>query len=193
MASLLGTVAVAVFGVPAVAQADCPSAPVAKAFSAFGDSADYSLVDNGAFETGSAGWTLTRAAITSDNESFKVHGAGDTKSLAIDPTGLAVSPPVCVDVNRPTFRLFARRTSGTWGQLAVGLRWRTASGQTNDTTVASIGASTSWAPTDELSLSRTLPLWQAGQTITVQFVFDPEDFGGAFAIDDVYVDPYTRG
>ena len=193
MASLLGTAALAVFGVPAVAQAACPSAPTAKAFSAFGDNADYSLVDNGAFETGSAGWTLTRAALTSGSESYKVHGAGDAKSLAIDPTGLAVSPAVCVDISRPTFRMFARRTSGTWGGLGVRLRWRDSTGRTNETTVASLGTGTSWAPSAVLSLGQTLPLWQSGQTITVQFVFDPEDYGGAWAIDDVYVDPYTRG
>jgi hypothetical protein len=29
--------------------------------------------------------------------------------------------------------------------------------------------------------------------IPVQLVFDPENAGGAFAIDDVYVDPYARG
>ena len=26
-----------------------------------------------------------------------------------------------------------------------------------------------------------------------QFVFDPENYGGSWAIDDVYVDPYGRG
>jgi len=27
----------------------------------------------------------------------------------------------------------------------------------------------------------------------VQLVFDPENYGGSWAIDDVYVDPYARG
>jgi hypothetical protein len=192
MAPLLGTVALAVFGVPAVAQAACPTTPTTKAFQAFGDGAAYSFAPNGGFESGSSGWSLTRATVVSGNESYKVHGSADSKSLAIDPTGLAVSPAVCVDVARPTFRLFARRTSGSWGQLAIKLRWKDSTGQTNETTVASLGTGTSWAPTDVLSLGRTLPLWQSGQTISVQFVFDPEDYGGAWAIDDVYVDPYTR-
>ena len=190
---LLGVTAVALFGLPAAAQAACPATPTAKVFSAFGDSAYYSLVSNGAFESGTTGWTLTGAAVAAGNESYKVHAATDTKSLSISPTGLAVSPAFCVDIAQPTFRLFAKRTSGTWGQLAVRLRWKDSSGATNETTVASLGTGTSWAPSDVLSLGRTLPLWQSSQTLSVQLVFDPEDFGGAWAIDDVYIDPYTRG
>jgi hypothetical protein len=190
---LLGVAAVALFGLPAAAQAACPATPTAKVFSAFGDSAYYSLVSNGAFESGTTGWTLTGAAVAAGNESYKVHAATDTKSLSISPTGLAVSPAFCVDIAQPTFRLFAKRTSGTWGQLAVRLRWKDSSGATNETTVASLGTGTSWAPSDVLSLGRTLPLWQSSQTLSVQLVFDPEDFGGAWAIDDVYIDPYTRG
>ena len=37
-----------------------------------------------------------------------------------------------------------------------------------------------------------LRLWNADQSASVQIVFDPEDFGGAWAIDDVYIDPYSR-
>jgi hypothetical protein len=150
-------------------------------------------VSNGAFESGTTGWSLTGASVTSGNESSKVHGAADAKSLAISATGLAVSPAFCVSIDQPTFRFFAKRTSGTWGQLAVRLRWKDSSGATNETTVASLGTGTSWAPSDVLALGRTLPLWQSGQSLSVQLVFDPEDYGGAFAIDDVYIDPYTRG
>ena len=38
-----------------------------------------------------------------------------------------------------------------------------------------------------------LPLWNVDQTASVQLVFDPENYGGSWAIDDVYVDPYARG
>ena len=37
---------------PAAAQAACPATPTTKAFQAFGDTNDYSLVPNGGFETG---------------------------------------------------------------------------------------------------------------------------------------------
>ena len=102
--------AVAVFVVPAAAQAACPSTPTTKAFQAFGDSNDYSLAPNGGFESGAGGWSLSGARVASGNESWSVRAPGDSKSLAIDATGTAVSPPVCIDISRPTFRFFAKRT-----------------------------------------------------------------------------------
>ena len=191
LTALLG--AAAVLAVPAAAQAACATTPTTKAFQAFGDSANYSLAPNGAFETGAGGWSLTGAGVVSGSESFAVHAPGDSKSLAIGATGTAASPAICVDIDHPTFRFFARRTSGSWGVLNVKLRWKEANGTTNETVVGSLGTGTSWQASPVLNLSRSLPLWNASQTASVQLVFDPEDFGGAWAIDDVYVDPYARG
>jgi hypothetical protein len=185
--------AAAIFVVPAAAQAACAPSPTTKAFQAFGDSADYSLAPDGAFEAGSGGWSLAGASVVSGSESYGVHSPSDSKSLAISATGSAVSPAVCVDITRPTFRFFAKRTSGSWGNLAVKLRWREANGVTNETVVGTVGSGTSWQPSAALSLSRALPLWNLNQTVSVQLVFDPENYGGSWAIDDVYVDPYARG
>jgi len=180
---------------PALASAaGCPSTPTTKPFKPYGDSANYSLAPSGAFEGGASGWALSGAAVVAGNESYYLHGTADTRSLAISPAGTAVSPAFCVSVDHPSFRFFARRTGGTWGTLVVKLRWRDSAGRTNDTTVGAINAaSTSWQLSPRLALATTLPLWQSGQTLSVQIVFDPEDYGGAFAIDDVYIDPYTKG
>jgi hypothetical protein len=191
LTALLG--AAAILAVPAAAQAACATTPTTKAFSLFGDSSDYSLAPNGSFEAGAGGWSLTQAWVANGSESFAVHAPGDSKSLAIAATGVAVSPPICVDIGHPTFRFFARRTSGSWGVLNVKLRWQEANGTTNETVVGSLGTGTTWQPSSALNLSRSLPLWNGGQNATVQLVFDPEDFGGAWAIDDVYIDPYVRG
>jgi hypothetical protein len=187
--------AVVVLAAPAVASAaGCPSTPKVKAFQAFGDTADYSLVSNGAFETGATGWALSNASVATGNETYHVHGSADTKSLTIKPTGTSVSPAFCVSIDHPSFRFFVRRTSGSWGALLVKLRWRDSSGRTNDTTVGAIDQNAgSWQPSPSMMLGSALPLWQSGQTLSVQLVFDPEDYGGAFAIDDVYIDPYSKG
>jgi hypothetical protein len=50
--------ALAVFIVPAAAQAACQSTPTTKPFSVLGDSQSYSLVPNGGFEAGAGGWSL---------------------------------------------------------------------------------------------------------------------------------------
>jgi hypothetical protein len=180
--------------VPAAAQAGCPTTPTSQPFLAFGDSADYSLAPNGAFEAGAGGWALSGASVTAGNESYKVHGASDAKSLALTATGQAVSPAFCVSTAQPTFRFFARRTSGTWGVLNVKLRWTGDNGQTNETVVGSVTAGdTSWHPTQVFSLSSVLGQWNSSQATSAQLVLDPEDYGGNWSIDDVYIDPYVRG
>ena len=187
-------VLLAVAGVPAAAEAACTATPTAKVFKQFGDIADYSLLPGGNFEKATTGWTLTKASVASGNESYKVGSSSDARSLSLDPKGLVVSPSFCVGVEHPNFRFFARQTSGSWAQLIVKLRWKESSGQVNETTVGSLSGSSfgSWAPTPSLALASTLPLWQTGQTVTAQIVLDPEDYGGSWAIDDIYIDPYKR-
>jgi hypothetical protein len=194
MAAIFAGVALLLFGIPAAAHASsCTAAPTTKAFAAFGDNADYSLAPNGSFEAGSGGWSLTGSWLQSGNESFKVGGSAHSKSLAVNATGKAVSPAFCVGMEHPTFRFFARRTSGSWGVLNVKVRWKQ-DGVTNETVVGSVsGNDMSWHPTQAFSLAQVLGIWNVDQSYQVQLVFDPEDYGGNWAIDDVYVDPYSRG
>jgi hypothetical protein len=194
MAAMFAGVALLLFGIPAAAQAStCKATTTTKAFAAFGDKADYSLAPGGNFEAGSAGWSLTNSWVQSGNESYKVGGAADAKSLAVNATGKAASPEFCVGIEHPTFRLFARRTSGSWGVLNVKVRWKQ-NGVTNETVVGSYSAGdTSWHPTQSFNLAPVLGIWNGDQSFQVQLVFDPEDSGGSWAIDDVYVDPYSRG
>ena len=192
LAAIVGAAALTFAAVPA-ADAACVAAPTAKVFAAFGDTADYSLAPAGAFESGTPGWSLTGASVVNGNESAKVHGAADTKSLAIRATGNAVSPSFCVGIQHPTFRLFARRTGGTWGVLNVKLRATGSNGVVNETVVGTVSADdTAWHSTAPIALSTVLGLWNADQSASVQLVFDPEDYGGAWAIDDVYIDPYSK-
>jgi hypothetical protein len=176
--------------VPAAADAACASNPISSPFARFGDTASYSLLEGGSFESGAPGWSLTNAAVVSGNESYEV--AGGSHSLAIAPTGIAVSPAFCVSVANPSFRFFARQTSGSWAVLNVSLRWMDRSGVSHETSVASLQSGSSWTVTPVLQLASALPLWQATSTLSVQVVFRPERYGGAWAIDDVYIDPRMR-
>src|SRR3954468_17915537 len=123
LVGLVGATVLALFGVPAAAQAACAPTPVAKAVKAFGDTADYTLLPSGPFESGTGGWSLSGASVAAGNESYKVRAATDAKSLAITAKGRVVSPTFCVSSAHPSFRFFAKRTSGTWGVLNVSLRW----------------------------------------------------------------------
>jgi hypothetical protein len=193
LAGLMGATVLAFVGLPAVAQAACPAQPLAKVFRAFGDTRDYSLLSNGAFETGTGGWSLSGASVVAGNESYKVRNAADSKSLAIASTGRVISPSFCVSIDHPTFRFFTKRTGGSWGVLNVKLRWSVNGGPTSETMVNTTSIGTSWEPTQSFALAEILGLWSTSQIATAQIVLDPMDDGGGFAVDDVYIDPYTRG
>src|SRR3954470_19381979 len=69
----------ALLAVPAAAHAACANAPAAAPFKPFGDTANYSLVDNGAFESGTAGWSLTGASAIGGHQTALAPGANDKR------------------------------------------------------------------------------------------------------------------
>lgn len=192
-------VLLAVFVTPLVAagpaSAACATTATKKAFAAFGDKADYSLLPGGGFETGTTfGWNFGLSSVVAGNETSFIGLKTDSKSLAVPAKAITVSPKFCVGVEHPTFRFFAKRRSGTWQNLQVKLRWTDSRGNVNTTAVGALNGSdfATWKPTPSFKLAQTLPLWQAGQTITAQIVLDPEDYGGDWQVDDIYIDPYRR-
>jgi hypothetical protein len=175
---------------PQPATSGCKDGELSQPFARFGDTAWYTPVNGGSFEQGTAGWSLSRASVAAGNESYAV--VGGSHSLAIQPDGQAVSPAFCVNIEHPTLRFFARQTSGSWAVLNVVLRWTDSGGRTHDTTVGSLQSGTAWKPTPVLALGSTLPLWQSGETLSVRLVLKPEPYGGAWAVDDIFVDPRMR-
>jgi hypothetical protein len=176
---------------PALAAAECArSSSTSNAFARFGDEADYVLAPGGSFETGTPGWTLSGAGVVQGNESFNlVHGS---HSLAIAPYGSAVSPWVCVSSEYPSFRFVVRRLSGSPGDtLDVSLRWVNLLGITVNTSVASLTSGSQWSPTPVLQLGDSVPLWLPGTSLNLAVVFSASG-GATWAVDDVYIDPYSR-
>jgi hypothetical protein len=192
-AALVGT-ALLVGASPAAAGAACPSSPTSNAFAQFNDNASYVLVQGGNFESGAAGWSLTKAAVIEETGS----PSGDHHALAIQPAGIAVSPAFCVSSEFPTFRFLIHRISGG-GALNVSLRWTDALGWSHKTPVASLQTGTSWSLSPVLKLATDLPLWMPGSTLTVKLAFESaegsifeRERGGTWGIDGVYVDPHSR-
>ncbi len=184
VATLFGTLLI-VGAVPAVASAECPPTPASASLASFGDNAVYSLLSGSSFESGAAGWSLQNAAVVGDS------GAeGGSNSLVIQSGGLAVSPAFCVSSEDPSFRFFAQQVDGGNGSLTVSLRW-TQWGYTHNTTVGSIDPSSSWRLSPALELATALPLHNAWSTLKVSIAFQPS-WGSSWAIDDVYIDPYSR-
>ena len=186
---LLACAALAV--APAVAAADgCPAQPTSPVFAPWGDGAQYELAPDGGFEAGAAGWDLADgAAVQAGNEPFQVGGGADGASLALPAGAEATSPPVCIDIAHPTLRLFARDDGGLLSTLSVSVRFRTLLGWTT-LPVGVLGGDAQWQPTAQVPVLVNL-LSLLGGSQQVRFVFAAG--GGDWAIDDVYVDPYSKG
>ncbi len=174
---------------PGLANAACAGGQVSYPFAGFGDDANYVLAPGGTFESGTFGWTLSGSHLVDGNETYAATG---NHSLAIQANGRAVSPPVCVGGEYPTFRFFARRLSGgSQATLTAGLRWIDLLGIAVESPAGSVPATSSWAPSPIMRLGNSVPLWLPGSTLFVQLVFRSSG-GGSWAIDDVYIDPYSR-
>jgi hypothetical protein len=186
---LLACAALAV--TPAVAAASgCSTQPTAPVFAPWGDGAQYVLAPGGGFEAGAAQWAFSGGAAVADgNEPFRVGGDADASSLALPAGAEATSPQVCIDVAHPTIRLFARDDGGLLSRLTVSVRFRTLLGWTT-LPVGVISAGSEWQPTPAVPVVVNL-LSLLGGAQDVSFRFDAD--GGDWAIDDVYVDPYSKG
>src|SRR3954462_4925954 len=107
---------------------DCTTGVVETPFKRWLDALGYSLVPGGSFENGASGWTLGTASVATGNESFYVHDRGDSKSLSVPRGGSVTTPPVCVGLEKPLLRFFARSSGGLLPTLAVQVQFETAGG-----------------------------------------------------------------
>jgi hypothetical protein len=159
-------------------------------FSAFGDTSNYVSVPGGSFEANNTQkWTLTKESLVAGNEPWYVNNKNDSQSLSLTSGGQAVSPPICVDAQRPWWRFFATSQNGsTASTLNVWAQWTDSTGTVQTTPVTTLLASNyqSWAATPQLVLGSAIG---TGTAVNAQLYFTTT---GKWQIDDVYVDPYAR-
>jgi hypothetical protein len=179
-------------GVLTTSATNCADPELSQPFAPWADHSYYKLVDNGAFETGTEGWTLTGGArVVNGNATQQVHGAADAKSLSLPAGSTATTPPVCVGLNEPTLRYFARKNSGLLSTLTVSVQVQLVLGGTWVTLPIGVDLGGSWHPSlPHLVVANLLPLLPPDMT-AVRFKFAPL-LGGDWQLDDVYVDPRQR-
>jgi hypothetical protein len=172
---------------------DCDQAALSNPFTRWGDTANYFLAPGGDFDTTPAGWGLTSGTrVVADNEPWNVSGNG-TGALHIPAGASATTPTICVGLDHPTIRFFARRTSGLplLASLAVSVQAETSLGLTVTVPVnAVLLSNSSWAPTQRMLLVANLLPLLPGDLTPVRLRFT--SLLGDFRIDDVYVDPMMR-
>lgn len=200
VAGLLAAAAVAPLAVPSAASAACAPQPQSTPFAVFGDTNAYFLAPFGGFESGATGWALTGgASVGFGNESWHVGGPADARSAVLPADGgSATSSPFCVDASTPTIRFFARSdgfAASSAGSLSVDAHFTNPQSGTDLGTVhlATLGRHDgAWAPTRPIDLGVGSVL-RGGRlsSATARLTFTARGArGGAFSVDDVYVDPW---
>jgi hypothetical protein len=191
-AALLATALLALAVFAGSAQA-CSYSGSEKVFAPWGDQRDYVLAPDGGFEAGGSGWQLNRGAtVVAGNESYYLNDPGDSKSLSLPAGSSAASPPVCMSIDTPSFRLVALNTGDPSSRLRVEASYKLL-GLIRTKTAGILQAGPTWAPTQSVSTVLTLSTI-VGTLIpsAIEIRFTPLDTSGRWQVDDVYIDPFRR-
>jgi len=162
---LLAAVAGLLLTAPA-AQAACPDVPLSRPFTPWLDYAQYQAAPDGSFAGGAEGWTLSGGATVTDG------------ALSLPAGGSALTPPICITPSHPTLRFFQKGT----GLLATSVVWNGLELPIS----TSLGLGNAWSP----SPIQLIVLNLLGES-DVRFRFTSAL--GTVAVDDVWVDPYSKG
>lgn len=164
------------------AVAACPAQPLDRTFLPWLDPAYYQPAPDSGFEAGGA-WSLGGGAtVVAGNQPY----LPGSWSLDLPAGSSATTAPICVTVAHPTIRFFARNTGSPLAPLTVTVKFKTLLGVPVELPVGTVVGGADWQP--------TLPLLLVGNLLSdeVRFTFTPSE-GSAWRIDDVYVDPYSKG
>jgi hypothetical protein len=151
------------------------------------------LAADGGFEAGGAGWSLSRgAAVAEGSESYYLNGGEDTKSLSLPAASSAVSPPVCMAIDTPVFRLMARNTGDPSSRLRIEAVYNLL-GLVHTKVVDNLTAGPNWAPGQPVSTVLGLSTI-VGTLIpsAIQIRITPLDSMGNWQVDDLFIDPFSR-
>jgi hypothetical protein len=174
---------------------DCDAQPLGTPFAPWMDYASYTPLSGGDFEAGASGWALSGGAgVAAGNETYRVAGANHTSSLSVPAGGSATSPTICVGIEHPTMRFFAKRNSGGLlglSTMRVDVLFESTLGIVNSLPIGVVLPSSDWQPTLPMTILASLLPLLPGQHTPVAFRFTPL-LGGDWSVDDVYVDPYNR-
>jgi hypothetical protein len=168
----------------------CPSYESGKVFSRWLDPFSYTLAPGGSFESAS-GLTLTGGArIVAGNETSYIHGSADRNSLLLPRGATATTGPICVGMDKPTVRFFAKRPNfALLPLMTVEGVYTTKSGATSSLPLVGVPlAGGGW--------SLQLPFVSAGSLLelgdTTMMRFRLRAVSGDWQVDDLYVDPLRR-
>ncbi len=168
----------------------CEEQAASQVFLPWLDVASYVQAPGATAESG-RGWTLDGASIANGNEPWYVVSRDDSRSLRIPDGASATTGVMCVGIEHPTLRYFVNQTSSgaVSGTLRTEVLFEGPAGSESLTIGHADGYG--WQPTAPMVVTANLlPLLPGGRT-PVAFRFTARN--GDFQIDDVHVDPWSRG
>lgn len=171
----------------------CSEHRFAKVFLDHDDDRDYVLAPGGDFEdTIGGGWQFEGGAATAEGGA-PFAALGGARALALPAGATATSPPMCVDLNYPTFRFFAQQLERSADRLEVevvypGAEKKVGFHRAGQLKAKKVGA---WSLTKDLKLSPRNGGKLPGDRL-VAFRFKALGDHGTWRVDDLYVDPRYR-
>jgi hypothetical protein len=173
-----------------LAGADCGYDPASQIFAGWGDSAWYALAPQGDLSD-SDEWTLDKeAAVLSEGDPF----SGAVNSLELSKGAEAATPAMCVNLDNPTLRFFARDVGGNGkANLKVDMLYENFDGHIKRLTIAKLKANDQWQPSTPLPIYMNLLAAASPSGVTaiaLQFKAEGLQKDEAIDISGIYVDPY---
>jgi hypothetical protein len=154
----------------------------------------YRLAGGGSLDGAARGWTLSGAArgVVSDLAP-DLADSGQPWVLGVPAGATATSPVTCLALDSPTLRFMVRSTGSPLGILVVTAVLRDHDGLLARLPVGVVTglANNTWKPSLPMLLAVPEVLG-LGDTVDVQWRFTVTGLGGAFQVDDLYVDPYRK-
>jgi hypothetical protein len=174
-----------------LAGADCGYSDASQVFSPWGDPALYALAPQGDLLP-SDDWTL-------DKEANVVVGAdpfsGAIQSLQLEKGAEAASPAMCVNLDNPTIRFFARDLGGNGkANLKIDVLYEDFDGHIKHLTIAKLRLGTEWEPSVIVPMyMNVLALASPDGVTAVAFKFKAEGLqkDETLSISSLYVDPFS--
>jgi hypothetical protein len=159
----------------------CKLSALSHPFAPWLDFAGYELVPGGDFENST--WTLTGGAkLVAGSEPYAATGTLGSSSLSLPGGSSAQSPLTCVDATDPSIRFFIAGN----GSVAVNV---VAGSSVIPAGVAVAGGD--WTPTPVMLTSSAMLGARSDGTAQVSVAFT--GLSGSPRIDDVFIDPWSRG
>jgi hypothetical protein len=174
-----------------LAGADCGYDDSSRVFSPWGDFAMYTLAPEGDL-TPSDGWTLSKAStVVAGADPF----SGAEQSLELAKGAEAATPAMCVNLDNPTIRFFARDVGGNGkSNLKVDVLYEDFDGHVKHLTIAKLRLGTEWQPSLILPMyMNVLALASPNGVTAVAFNFKAEGLqkDEMLSISSLYVDPFS--